>query len=82
MSVTVTARAMEFGRPTGKLRLQTIDKMSGRPVTVRLSLQQEGGKSFAPPGALHRVLDDYGHFYCDGENNLTVPAGEYHGLAW
>jgi hypothetical protein len=74
---TVTAGALEYGRPTGKLRLQTIDKQSGRPVTARVSLRQDGGKFFAPPGALYRVLDDYGHFYCDGEVDLTLPAGEY-----
>jgi hypothetical protein len=59
------------------LRLKTIDKKSAGPATARVSLRQEGGKFFAPVGALHRVLDDYGHFYCAPDASLTLPAGEY-----
>jgi len=73
----VTVGAMDFRRPTGTLRLKTIDKQSGGSASARVSLQQEGGKFFAPVGALYRVLDDYGHFYGNGETELTLPAGEY-----
>jgi hypothetical protein len=73
----VPAAALDFHRPTGTLRLKTVDRESARPANARVSLRQEGGKFFAPPGALHRVLDDYGHFYCRGEASLTLPAGEY-----
>lgn len=67
----------DFRRSSGTLRLTIRDKQSGQPVTARVSLQQEGGKYFAPPGALHRVLDDYGHFYCDGAATWSLPAGKY-----
>jgi hypothetical protein len=85
IDTTVAIGAMDFRRPTGKLRLKVVEKQSGRPATARVSLRQEGGKFFAPPGALHRVLDDYGHFYCTREAELTLPAGDYklrafHGL--
>lgn len=77
VDAAVAPAAMDFRRPTGNLRLRTIDKSAGRSVTARVCLQQEGGKFYAAPGALHRVLDDYGHFYCTGESELTLPAGEY-----
>ena len=77
VDAVVTVAAMDFRRPTGTLRLKTIDKLSGGAATTRVSLRQEGGKFYATPGALYRVLDDYGHFYCAGETELTLPAGEY-----
>src|SRR5262249_23636700 len=63
---TIVAATLDFRRPTGTLRLKSIDKASGRPATTRVSLRHEGGKFYSPPAALHRVLDDYGHFYCRG----------------
>ena len=74
---TVAVSELEYARPTGKLRLRTVDRSTGVPTTARVSLRHEEGKFLAPPGALHRILDDYGHFYCDAEADLTLPAGEY-----
>lgn len=74
---TVSVKTLDFRRPTGKLRLKVVDKQYGRSTTARVSIRQTGGKFFAPPGALHRLLDDYGHFYCSGETEWSLPAGEY-----
>lgn len=77
IDTTLPVTGFDFRSPAGTLRLTTRDKQTGRPVTARLSLVHENGKYHAPPGALHRVLDDYGHFYCDGAANWTLPAGKY-----
>jgi hypothetical protein len=73
----VAATTMDFRQPTGSLKLSTVDKATGRPATARVTLQHSGGKFHAPPGSLYRVLDDYGHFYCDGQVEFALPAGEY-----
>jgi TolB protein len=76
--MTLPISGLDFRAPAGTLRLTIRDKQSGRPVTARIALQHEGGKFHAPPGALHRVLDDYSHFYCDGAAQWSLPAGKYH----
>ena len=68
---------MVFRRPTGILKLNTRDATSGKLVTARVSIEKENGKYFAPVGSLHRMLKNYGHFYCDGTSELTLPAGKY-----
>ncbi len=73
---TLRIDRLDFGRPTGTLRLATRDKDSKQPLVARVSLQA-GGKFFAPPGALHRMLRSVSHFYCDQSAELIVPAGKY-----
>jgi hypothetical protein len=68
---------MDYRRPTGTLRLAVKDSASGKPTIARLSLREDGGRSHAPTGSLHRSLRGRGHFYCDGSAELTVPAGTY-----
>jgi len=68
---------MDYRRPTGTLRLKVVDAADQQPVLARLSLKEDGGRFHAPPGALHRVLRNRGHFYCDGSAELTIPAGTY-----
>lgn len=68
---------LDFRRPTGKLRLRTLDMEAKTPAVGRVSLVDEAGKYHAPPGALYRVLNSMGHFYCDGRCELDVPAGKY-----
>jgi WD40 repeat protein len=78
VSETLSLDAIEFGEPTGTLRLQTRDAESGEAVVARLSVQRQNGKFQAPLGSLYRVLKDLGHFYCERETELTLPAGTYH----
>ncbi len=77
VDATVTIKALDFRSPMGTLRLKPTDKQTGRSTTARVSLRQTGGKFYAPPGALYRLLDDYAHFYSAGETELSLPAGEY-----
>src|SRR4029079_5389712 len=68
---------LDYRRPTGTLRITTEDADSGKPVVARLSLLEDSGRVHSPPGSLHRSLRGRGHFYCDGQAELTVPAGTY-----
>ena len=69
---------LDFGEPTGTLRLSVVEKQTGRPLTARLSIQQEGRKYQAPPGSLYRVQGSgLLHFYVAGRAQATVPAGKY-----
>ncbi len=68
---------MDYGRPTGVLRLKVVDAAGGNPIIARISLREDGGRFHAPPGILYRSLRGRGHFYCDRTAELTVPAGAY-----
>ena len=75
---TLPVTSMDFGAPTGTIRLQLVERGSGAPQTVRVSVQQKEGKYFAPPGALYWMLgNNVEHFYAAGTADLTVPAGHY-----
>ncbi len=83
----VRIERLDFGRPTGRLKVSITDQASGKPVVARLSIVQVDGKLSAPPGSLYRVLNDVGHFYCEPSAEWTLPAGKYrvrmfHGLAY
>ncbi len=73
---------LDFRCPTGTLRLKIQDQVAGKPTVARVSLQQDGGKFFAPPGALYRMHRGIGHFYCDQVAELTLPVGKYRLLAF
>ncbi len=68
---------LDFGEPTGTLRLSVVEKQTGRPLTARLSIQQEGRKYLAPPGSLYRVQGGLLHFYATSHAQATVPAGKH-----
>ena len=83
----VKVERLEFGQPTGRLKVATVDQASGDPVTARVSITQVDGKLSAPPGSLYRTLNDVGHFYCERSAEWTLPAGKYrvrayHGLEY
>ena len=73
----VRVERLDFGQPTGRLKVALTDASNGKPVTARLSIVQTDGKLAAPPGALYRVLGDVGHFYCERTAEWTLPAGKY-----
>jgi len=75
--VSLSAAALDFGQSTGTLSISIVEKETGRPLTARLSLQQEGGKYFAPVGALYRLSRDLMHFYASGQAQVVMPAGKY-----
>lgn len=68
---------LDFRTPTGTLRLHVQDGPAGAKTVARVVLQDERGKYFAPPGALHRMLQGTGHFYGDGLVEMKLPAGRY-----
>jgi hypothetical protein len=81
---------LDYRQPTGELVLVTGDaekraniKTTRLPanITARVSVEQQDGKFMAPPGSLHRVLRDVGHYYCTppthDERHWWLPAGKY-----
>ncbi len=68
---TPSITAMDFGVPTGMLRIQLAEGVA------RVSIQQVGGRSYAPPGALYRTAGGTEHFYAEEKAELQVPAGTY-----
>src|SRR5262249_36253111 len=74
---TVVVHRMDFRKPSGTISLKVRDAASKKAIVARVSLKEEKGKYYAPPGALYRILRDYSHFYCDGSVEWSVPAGTY-----
>lgn len=74
---TIRLTAMDFGKPVGRVRLQTRNQADKAAVAARVSIRHTEGKYYAPAGALYRRLGDECHFYCDGTAELTLPAGRY-----
>lgn len=74
---TVRATKFDFRSPVGTLKLAVKDGETGKAITARVSLEQDGGKFHAPPRPLFRVLKDYAHFYCQEKCEFTLPAGRY-----
>lgn len=79
---TLTVERLDFGAPTGRLRLEVKDGATGRPLVARVSLEHRDGSSPAPPGALWRVYRDFAHFYVRETAELELPAGTYRLRAW
>jgi hypothetical protein len=77
VDTAVQPARMDFRMPTGTLRLRVVDRDTKQPVTARVSMKDDRGQYYAPPGALYRVLDDYGHFYASGATSFDLPAGKY-----
>lgn len=73
----VSVQQLDFGQPIGGLKVIVTDRATGKPAVSRLSVTKIDGKFTAPPGSLYRVLNDVGHFYCDGTAEWTLPAGKY-----
>jgi TolB protein len=74
---TVTVSNMNFQKPTGLFKLNTLDRKTGQPMTARISIEDAAGKYHAPAGSLYRVLNNYGHFYCEKQAELSLPVGKY-----
>lgn len=74
---TATVTGLDFGAPTGLLSLRVGEK-GGAPVVSRVSIQAEGGKPAAPPGAIYRIHGDQMDFTADGPVEIALPAGRYH----
>jgi len=74
---TLTVKRLDFGVPTGRLRINVQGAKGGPPAAARVALQEKGGGFHAPPGALWRVLGDQGHFYVEGMEEIELPAGSY-----
>ncbi|PWT81237.1 MAG: hypothetical protein C5B58_10140 [Acidobacteria bacterium] len=79
---TLSIDHLDFGAPTGRLRIKVQDKASGQPLVARVALEHSDGSSQAPPGALWRINRDYGHFNVRENAELDVPAGTYRLRAW
>jgi TolB protein len=74
---TLAVTGLDYRRPTGALKLRTVDKASGAATVARVSILDKGGKFYAPPGAMYRIHRGAGHFYRPDATELRLPAGEY-----
>lgn len=79
---TVRLDRVDFGEPTGRLRLVLTDAGSGEPVVARVSVKQQAGKFHFPLGALYRLTGGSGHFYARERAELVLPAGKFTLQAW
>ena len=80
----VPAERRIYREPMGRLALTVIDRVSGRPLPARVSIEGADGRSFAPDDAW-RYADDgfdrrqrkveYGYFHTRGSSVVTAPAG-------
>lgn len=70
-------QGLDFGVPTGRVRLKTVDQGTKKPVVARVALEHKDGSFHAPPAALWRVNRDHAHFFVDGGVEFEVPAGPY-----
>jgi len=74
----VTVTGLDFGKPTGTLILEFLEMGTGRPLSARVALQEEGGKPAAPPGSLYRLHGEQMDFFAERAAEIAVPAGRYH----
>ncbi len=74
---TLAVQRLDFGVPTGRLRLNVRDKGTGQPATARVTLEHKDGGFHALPGALWRLYRDYAHFYATDQVAFDLPAGAY-----
>ncbi len=81
-SRTLTVDHLDFGAPTGHLRIKVQDKASGRPLIARVAVEHSDGSFHAPPGALWRINRDYGHFYVRESVEFELPVGTYRLRVW
>ena len=75
---TVLVTGLDYGRPTGGLRMEFVDKGTGRPLVVRVAIQEEKGKPAAPPGSLYRLHDGRMDYSAERTTELALPEGRYH----
>ena len=74
----VTVTGLDYGKPTGTLSLELVEMGTGRPLSARIALQEEGGKPAAPPGSLYHLHGDQMDFFAERTAEVVVPAGSYH----
>jgi hypothetical protein len=74
---TLPIQRLDFGSPTGRLRLKAIDKAAGKELVTRLAVESKDGGFHAPPGALWRIDRDHAHFFATDSVEFDLPAGTY-----
>jgi hypothetical protein len=79
---TLSVDKLDFGTPTGRIRLTVRDKVSGKATVARVSLRKKDGGFHAPPGALWHVNRDYAHFGVKDSVEFELPEGTYDLRAW
>lgn len=73
----VAATAIDFHSPATQVRVIVTDE-KGAPTSARLSMKHKGNGCFhAPPGAMHRRINNTGWFYLTGEASFALPEGDY-----
>jgi hypothetical protein len=75
---TVVVSGLDYGKATGVLALELVEKGTGRPLVARVAVQEEKGKPVAPAGSIYRLHGEGMDFSADRSAELTVPAGRVH----
>jgi hypothetical protein len=75
--VSIQPASLDFNSKTGALHLTIVDSQTKKPIVARVSIERDGGKFHAPPGSLYRVVNNYGHFYCEQDSKFDLPVGKY-----
>lgn len=78
----ITIDRLDYGVPTGRVRLKVVEKAGATPTVARVSLEAKEGGYPAPPGAIWRIFRDFAHFYVRDQVDFEIPAGAYSLRAW
>lgn len=82
----VTATKRTYLRPQGRIRIELVDRATGRPVPARVSVTDADGRGWAPDDAWRHADDaftrserkfEYSYFHAKGHAELSVPAGQF-----
>jgi Tol biopolymer transport system component len=82
----LAATKRTYRHPQGRLRLELVDRATGRPVPARVSVTGADGRGWAPDDAWRHADDgfdrrerrfEYSYFHARGRAELSVPAGSF-----
>ncbi|HMA44677.1 MAG TPA: CehA/McbA family metallohydrolase, partial [Gemmatimonadales bacterium] len=81
----IAARVRRYLHPVARLRLELVDRLSGRPLAARVRISGSDGRGYAPDDAWRQAdlaydrsvrVAPYEYFDVDGSAEVTVPAGQ------
>jgi TolB protein len=73
----IPIRELDYGRPTRRVVLEFPPSSDGGPQAWRVSIQQENGKFFSPPGSMYHLSAGLGYSITRGNLSLKLPLGNY-----
>lgn len=82
----VNATKRTYLHPQGRIRVELVDRATGRPVAARVSVTGPDGRGWAPDDAWRHADDaftrserkfEYSYFHAKVNADLSVPAGQF-----